>query len=303
VYGVYAPDAQTLRTVLDRPKRLLGYPFCAYLVCLARSVDAGALAFLEKFGAAVDHETGESLAFIVLLDDATVLGTYDPDGYLHKTRVTPDRQYRGWPSSGPFSPRANSRDVPLLDLPETVEGELGLEQAVAKRIKAGSIPSNAYYRGSPEWSLKFADHVGLNRNYLPCILAFDDPLASEDENCIVVPLQDPAAAWESIRDAISSFVIQPDTQVFIRASERLRKVDRELEIAANRLSLVESELSKLKRAVSECGVVPDKRGIHPALTRARTIIGSLPSAPKGLLAWVSSLSDEDRSQGHGKVVK
>ena len=110
MYGVYAPDAETLRTVLGRPNQLLGYPFCAYLVCLARSVDASALEFLERFGAAVDYETGESLAFIVLLDDATVLGTHDPSGNLHSERVAPEQHYRGWPRPAePFSHGPNSR--------------------------------------------------------------------------------------------------------------------------------------------------------------------------------------------------
>lgn len=296
MYGVYAPDAETLREVLDRPKRILGYPFCAYLVCLARSVDAEALTFLERFGAAVDHETGESLAFILLLDDATVLGTHDPDGYLQKRADASGHEYRGWPSpSEPFSRQDNSRDLPSLDFPETVDGRLRLADAVARRIKPDSIPSDAYYRGSPEWSLKFADHVGLSRSYLPCILAFDDPAASDDEDCVVVPLQDPEAAWESIVGAISTFVIQPDTQAFIRASERLRKAEREREIANRRLRLAEGELSQLQKALNECGVVPDKKGIHPDLVRARSIIGSLPPAPKGLLSWASSLSDEDRS--------
>ena len=189
----------------------------------------------------------------------------------------------------------NSRDLPLLDFPETVDGSLELEHAVAKRIKASSIPHQAYYRSSPQWSLKFADHVGLSRSYLPCILAFDDPAASDDEGCVVVPLQDPEMAWKSIVDAISSFVTHPDTQLFIRASERARKTDHELEIATKRLSSVDSRLSELQRAVSKHNAVPDKRKIHPALVPAQSLIGDIPPTPRGLLAWVSSLSDDNRS--------
>ena len=305
MYGVYAPDAETLRKVLDRPNQLLGYPFCAYLIYLARSVDATALRFLEDFGAALDQETGEAIAFIVLLDEATLSGTYDPTGLVHsrgeqeqaRVRGLRSREHADWPKYGHFSvPLSNYDDVPLRNIPELTDGRHEFERAVSQRMKDGIIPEHAYYRSSPEWSLKFADHLGLNRDHLPCIVAFDDPGASDDESCIVVPLDDPQEAWNSIAHAISNFVMRPDTQSFIRASERVRKIDTELKDSSSRLNNLELQLSRLNRAIA------DGRDTAPAWLRsdwplkaAASLTDEFPPQSTQLLTWISSLPDRYRS--------
>ena len=309
MYGVYAPDAETLRKVLDRPNQLLGYPFCAYLIYLARSVDATAVRFLEDFGAALDQETGEALAFIVLLDEATLSGTYDPTGVVHRRGQEQERERRWqkerlrsrehvvWPKYSQFSvPLSNYGDVPLRNIPELTDGRHEFEHAVSQRMKNGIIPEHAYYKSSPEWSLKFADHLGLSRDHLPCIVAFDDPGASDDESCIVIPLDDPQKAWNSIAHAISNFVMRPGTQSFIQASERARKIETDLKESSNRLDNLEFQLSRLNRAIA------DGRNTSPAwlgsdwpLQAAASLRDDFPSQSTQLLTWISSLSDRYRS--------
>jgi len=126
MFGVYASDVETLREVLDRPYRLLGAPFCGYLIYLARSVDKSALDFLDNFGAAIDHETGESLAFIVLLDDITL--SYSPDPLKRRavSRSSYGDNYAGWPRYRQnLRLRSNHGDLNPLDVPELVDGNSG----------------------------------------------------------------------------------------------------------------------------------------------------------------------------------
>jgi hypothetical protein len=248
MYVVFASDADALRALLDRPKRLLEHPFCGYLIYLARSVDRTGAEFLQYYSHAVDVETGEALAFLVLLDTAVTRGA--------RTSLYP----------------GEDRDpVPTFDVAEAVEGTDALHRAVAHRFRGGSIPVEAFYRASPEWSLKFADHIGLHRSYLPCIVAMDDPRASSDDRCAVISLADPEAAWETLKGAIAQYVAQPQTQVFMLASERVRTAQR--------------RLADLRRAR-----IPDLCG------PAQRLISRLPAKPDAVLDWVANLDADDRER-------
>ena len=295
MFGVYASDVETLREVLDRPYKLLGTPFCGHLIYLARSVDQSALDFLDKFGAAIDHETGESLAFIVLLDDATLTYSrhYSDKDKVAISRSSYDSHYYGWPDyRRDLRGRSGYGDSPLFDVPELVDGQIMFENAIAWRIKGSTVPKAASYRSSPEWSLKFADHLGLNRNYLPCIVGFDDPESSGDDSCVIIPLQDPVAAWDCIVNAISNFVMRPETQAFIHASEQFRKVDKDLRSASYRITLIEDELARLPSSGNQRSMAAEAdRRSSAEVARWE---GLMPSRQK-CLRWIDSLSNDRRS--------
>ncbi len=281
MYGVFIPDADALRRVLDRPKTMLGHPYCGYLIYLARSVDGPAVRFLEKFGAAVDVETSEALAFLVLLDRAVLHGRNDPSGRLHTGSRTVSR-------------RPPARGGPTIELPETTSGGREVTQAVAKRFGTGSIPAAAFYQADPQWSLKFAAHLGLSRSYLPCIVAMDDPAASDDDSCAVISLADEETAWSTLKDAIATYVAEPGTQAFLRAAERAREAadavaGREQDLRNARRSV--EVLERLEHADDMSSAV--RRGIA-GLGRADRILARFPSAPREVFGWAAKLTEDDR---------
>ncbi len=296
MYGVFIPDADTLRRVLDRPKQMLRHPHCAYLVYLARSVDGSAAQFLEEFGAAVDSETGEALAFIVLLDGAVLHGQNDPAGQLHEMRRYDwtSRQGHGWPPPRAFPKRWVNPRLPTLDIAETTSGSREVTSAVVERLGSRAIPTKAFYRANPEWSLKFAEHLGLNRAFLPCIVAMDDPGASDDDSCAVISLADAEAAWVALTDAISTYVAQPDTQLFVRAAERVRSAEDEVLARDRTLQNARSILNELERLEATDKLSSAVQRDLVGLGRAGRIVTELPRAPHDVLGWAAALTEPDR---------
>jgi hypothetical protein len=273
---------------------MLGHSYCGYLIYLARSVDGPAVHFLETFGESIDVETGEALAFIVLLDTAVLHGQYDPSGQLHKTHpylASSLRRY-SWPGPPRDFNEYSYRRLPTIDVAETTSGGQLLTNAIAHRF--GSIPTEAFYRADPEWSLKFADHIGLHRAFLPCIVAMDDPGASDEDRCAVISLADGEAAWNALTDAISNYVAEPDTQRFITAAERVRSAERELRTCANARNQVANRLSALQRLEAADALDSAVRHGVAELRHATQILGSLPSAPDDVLGWAAGLEEPDR---------
>src|SRR5438874_10941279 len=74
MYGVYAPDADAVRRLVPTVQELIEWPYCSYLVYLARDVDHEAITFLDRYARAVHDETGEAIAVIVLFDNIKGLG-------------------------------------------------------------------------------------------------------------------------------------------------------------------------------------------------------------------------------------
>jgi hypothetical protein len=296
MYHVFIPDADALRNILDRPRKLLGQRYCGYLIYLARSVDGPAVHFLEKFSAATDVETGEALAFLVLLDAAVLHGRNDRNGKLHERRREEwvPVQGRGWPTPQALGECRIDPRLPMIDVAETTSGAWAVGDAVARRFGSGSIPAEALYRANPEWSLKFAAHIGLDRTYLPCIVAMDDPGASDDDNCAVISLADADAAWTVLTQAISTYVAQPDTQTFMLAAERVRSAERNVAICDRALQKARIRLSTLERLEHADDLSAAVRRDVAGLGRAGQIITRLPSAPHDVLGWAAGLTQPDR---------
>jgi len=199
MYGVYAPDADAVRRLIPTVERLFDWPYCSYLIYLARRVDHEAIAFLERYARAVHEETGEVIAVIVLFDQIEVLGTV-----------------RGREGLG-----ADEGETPSI--------------VTDARIAYGSYPirgdqvprktSHHLFTASPQWSLKFADALGLSRSFVPCIVAFDHSGregSARSEECVILDISDADEAWETLRDAIAGFMTVPAAQQFGLAAERLR---------------------------------------------------------------------------------
>jgi hypothetical protein len=199
MYGVVAPDADAVRRLIPTVQDLLEWPYCSYLFYLARHVDQEAIAFLARYAQAVHDETGEAIAVIVLFDDIEVLG-----------------EVRGWERRDP-----DANDSPrVVDDPQIAYGSYPFPQdRVPQRTTRELLTA------SPRWSLKFADALGLSRSFVPCIVAFDN---AESEDCVVLDLSNADHAWETLRDAIASFMAAPASQHFVMAAERLRTLTRDL---------------------------------------------------------------------------
>ncbi|WP_410593996.1 hypothetical protein [Amycolatopsis sp. lyj-23] len=202
MYGVHAPDADAVRRLIPTVQDLLEWPYCSYLFYLARRVDHEAIAFLERYAEAVHDETGEAIAVIVLFDDIEVLG-----------------QIRGRENGGPAT--ADHRRV--VDDPQIVYGSYALT-----RDRVPQRTTSEFRAASPRWSLKFADALGLNRSFLPCLVAFDHAEGAEPSECVVLDLSNADEAWNILRDAIAGFMAVPASQQFVLAAERIRTLTRDL---------------------------------------------------------------------------
>lgn len=202
MFGVYAPDADAVRRLIPSVSSLLEWPYCSYLIYLARHVDYEAIAFLDCYARAVHDETGEALAVIVLFDSIEVLG-----------------QVRGWEDHDIYG----SEPPQVIDDPRIAYGSYPLPpDRVPQRT------TSELRKASPRWSLKFADALGLSRSFVPCIVAFDNVSGAESEDCVVLDLSNADQAWETLRDAIASFMTVPASQRFVVAAERLRALTRDL---------------------------------------------------------------------------
>ncbi|RLK58435.1 hypothetical protein [Actinokineospora cianjurensis] len=205
MYGIYVPDADTVRRLIPAVQDLLEWPYCSYLIYLARHVDHEAAAFLDRYARAVHDETGEAIAVIVLFDHIEALAEVR--------------------SSKP-------RDLNASESPQIVED---------LRIAYGSYPfpkngvptrsSRELRTASPRWSLKFADAIGLSRSFVPCIVAFDNVDDAESQDCVVLDLSNADQVWETLRDAMASFMTVAASQRFVMTAERLRTLSREIEYA------------------------------------------------------------------------
>jgi hypothetical protein len=296
MYHVFIPDADALRRMLDRPKKLLGQRHCGYLIYLARSIDGPAVQFLERFSAAMDVETGEALAFLVLLDAAILRGQNDPGGRLHAsggwTFAPPGRP--GWPTPRALGGGWTDPRLPVIDVAETTSGASAVGDAVARRFDPEAIPADAFYRANPEWSVKFAAHIGLDRAYLPCIVAMDDPGASDDDSCAVISLADADAAWAVLTQAISTYVAHPETQTFMLAAERVRSAERNVEIRGRTLREADITLHTLEKLEHADDLSLAVRRNVAGLGRAGHVIAGFPSAPPDVLGWAAALTQPDR---------
>ncbi|MBS2966202.1 hypothetical protein KGA66_24370 [Actinocrinis puniceicyclus] len=100
-------------------------------------------------------------------------------------------------------------------------GERDLKQRTAQ----------VFYTASPRWSLTFADAIGLRRDFVPRIVAFDSCGNAQRNDFVVVDLANADQGWRTLRDAIADFMTLPASRQFVMDVQHLRVLTKKLEAA------------------------------------------------------------------------
>lgn len=212
MYTVYAEEAATVAEAVARAVATLGAQNNAYLVFLAYSADAKALTWLNQRFEDINVLTGETIAFVTLFDEVEVVG----ESKAHR------KQYA---ASAAEWPAAES--LPVISADAVLRGMGALDRYMTSGTRV-SVPSFARYKSSPGYCQEFARISGLSLSFLPCIIAFDDPLASDEESVAVLSLSDPDETWQDLVTAVDQYARASDVHDQIELTRKMGQAKRSL---------------------------------------------------------------------------